>query len=335
MRMKTLRWLGAIGVAFATQACVVREAPPVNAGYYPQARISSGGGVAIPQPYAVSTMPPDPLYEQMTASPGMGHVWIDGSWHWNGYEWVWVSGRWEQDQADHVYVQPYYDYSGDTYIYTPGYWSSRDRLPRGSIVRDHRDGRPSVVSPRPRPPRPPVAQPRDPYRPLPPRTVSVSREPRPRKLRADHDAAPFLRSRRWWHVPTGTGPQQRLSSSRAAAPRRTTVAIVRHRHRRRAERSAACRPRRSVAGDRFPRVATSRHHRCTTRPTAALRHSRDRHRTVRRSSRTLLRRAPLRSKARRRGRPRRPRRHLARPRRRRAPRHRRLAVAARVVRSAP
>ena len=168
MRMKTLRWLGAIGVAFATQACVVREAPPVNAGYYPQARISSGGGVAIPQPYAVSTMPPDPLYEQMTASPGMGHVWIDGSWHWNGYEWVWVSGRWEQDQADHVYVQPYYDYSGDTYIYTPGYWSSRDRLPRGSIVRDHRDGRPSVVSPRPRPPRPPVAQPRDPYRPLPP-----------------------------------------------------------------------------------------------------------------------------------------------------------------------
>jgi hypothetical protein len=144
MRMKTLRWLGAIGVAFATQACVVREAPPVNAGYYPQARISSGGGVAIPQPYAVSTMPPDPLYEQMTASPGMGHVWIDGSWHWNGYEWVWVSGRWEQDQADHVYVQPYYDYSGDTYIYTPGYWSSRDRLaprfdrprsPRRSTVR--------------------------------------------------------------------------------------------------------------------------------------------------------------------------------------------------------
>lgn len=168
MRMKTLRWIGTLGVAFATQACVVREAPSVNAGYYPGGRTASVG-VATPQPYAVSTMPPDPLFEQMTPSPGMGHVWIDGSWHWNGYEWVWVSGRWEQDQAEHVYVQPYYDYSGDTYVYTPGYWSSRDRLPRGTIVRDHRDGRPSYVSPTPRPPRPPGAQPtpqpRDPYRP--------------------------------------------------------------------------------------------------------------------------------------------------------------------------
>ncbi len=190
MRMKTLRWMLAIGIAFATQACVVREAPPVNAGYYPQGRIASAG-VATPQPYAVSTLPPDPLFEQMTASPGMGHVWIDGSWHWNGYEWVWVSGRWEQDQSDHVYVQPYYDYSGDTYIYTPGYWSSRERLPRGSIVRDHRDGRPSVVAPRPRPSRPPVAnpQPHDPYRP------PASRHPGGRDLIGPGDSGPITAPR--------------------------------------------------------------------------------------------------------------------------------------------
>ena len=68
--------------------------------------------VGTPSPYYVSSMPPEPLYEQMSASPGYGYVWIDGYWHWNGYEWTWVSGRWERQQEGYVYVQPYYDYTG-------------------------------------------------------------------------------------------------------------------------------------------------------------------------------------------------------------------------------
>ncbi len=107
MHLRLLRWMGAAGLTLATQACVVRDSPGVNGGYYPGIQTASVS-VATPQPYAVSTMPPDPLFEQMSAAPGYGHVWIDGSWHWNGYEWVWVSGRWEQEQAGHVYVQPYY-----------------------------------------------------------------------------------------------------------------------------------------------------------------------------------------------------------------------------------
>ncbi len=213
MRMKTLRRIAAIGVAFATQACVVREAPPVNAGYYPSRSGRVGVGVATPQPYAVATMPPDPLFEQMTASPGMGHVWIDGSWHWNGYEWVWVSGRWEQDQSEHVYVQPYYDYSGDTYIYTPGYWASRDRLPRGSVVRDHRDGRPSVVAPHPRPSRPPVATPpHDPYRPLP------SRHPGGRDIVGPGDAGPITAPRPTYDLNGGGTYRPSRPTNRPPAP---------------------------------------------------------------------------------------------------------------------
>src|SRR5262249_54546213 len=103
--------------------------------------------VGEPSPAYVSSMPPEPLYEQMSASPGEGSVWIDGYWHWNGYEWVWVNGRWEREQLGYVYVEPYYDYLGGSFVYTPGYWSRPERAPRGWNVRDHRDGRPTIVAP--------------------------------------------------------------------------------------------------------------------------------------------------------------------------------------------
>ena len=142
--------LGAAGLVLAAQACVVHDTAPVNAGYgygYGTGYTTGSVSVGEPQPYTVSSMPPEPLYEQMTGSPGVGFVWIDGYWHWNGYEWVWVGGRWEHEQVGYVYVQPYYDYSGGTYVYTPGYWTSHDRIPTGYTVRDHRDGRPTVVVP--------------------------------------------------------------------------------------------------------------------------------------------------------------------------------------------
>ena len=103
-----VKWIGAAGLVLAAQACVVRETQPVNLGYYANTgtQVSGGTSVGVPQPYAVQSMPPDALYEQMTPSPGEGYVWIDGSWHWNGYEWVWVSGRWEREQVGYVYVAP-------------------------------------------------------------------------------------------------------------------------------------------------------------------------------------------------------------------------------------
>src|SRR4051812_26426803 len=152
MQMRLLaRWMGSGGLVLGLQACVVHDTPPVNPGYgygYGSPGYASGNvSVGQPSPYYVESMPPEPLYEQMSSSPGDGSVWIDGYWHWNGYEWVWVNGRWEQQQAGYVYVEPNYDYVGERFIYTPGYWSQPDRIPRGWNVRDHRDGRPTVVAP--------------------------------------------------------------------------------------------------------------------------------------------------------------------------------------------
>lgn len=153
MRMPRLaRWMGGLALASGLAGCVVHDTPAVNPsygdGYGNYTRGAPGASVVgEPEPAYVSGMPPEPLYEQMSDSPGDGAVWIDGYWHWNGYEWVWAQGRWEREQPGYVYVEPSYDYSGEQYVYTPGYWSLPDRAPRGWQVRDHRDGRPTVVAP--------------------------------------------------------------------------------------------------------------------------------------------------------------------------------------------
>ena len=165
MKMRRLaQWFGIAGLAFAAQACVVRDAQPVNAGYgYSSAgSMYASGGIYVGEPsvaYA-NSMPPPALYETMTPSPGYGYVWIDGYWHWNSFEWVWVSGRWVQEQQGYYYVQPYYDYSNNQYVYYPGYWTTPDRMPPRSHVQDHRgEGRPPVVVRPPMTGQPPIVQP--------------------------------------------------------------------------------------------------------------------------------------------------------------------------------
>ena len=193
MRFQQLaQWIGTAALAFGAQACVVRDTTPVNNGYgYGYAtgpQVQASVAVGTPSPYYVSSMPPEPLYEAMTPSPGYGYVWIDGYWHWNSYEWTWVSGRWERQQEGFVYVQPYYDYVGGQYVYTPGYWSRPDHVPAGWQVRDHRDGRPAVVAPPPgwhTPPPEPRPQPRpEPVRPPAPVQRPIAAPP------AAHPAAP-------------------------------------------------------------------------------------------------------------------------------------------------
>ena len=138
--------LGALAVG--SSACVIRESPGVNRGYgygYAQAGTQGGIMVGTPPPYYVNSMPPEPLYETMTSSPGYGYVWIDGYWNWNGYEWVWANGHWVTEQTGYVYVQPYYDWD-DTgrNVYYPGHWSRPEHVDSRVRVVDHRDGRPTT-----------------------------------------------------------------------------------------------------------------------------------------------------------------------------------------------
>jgi hypothetical protein len=149
--------LAALGFGLALGACVVHDPAPVNPGYgYPYGYGLGAGpdyqGFATPgtpTPYEVTSQAPEPLDEQMTPSPGDGFAWIDGYWHWDGYDWVWVSGRWEHEQDGYVYVPPYYDYSGSTFVYTPGYWAERGHTPPGWIVRGPTRGHPATIVPPP------------------------------------------------------------------------------------------------------------------------------------------------------------------------------------------
>jgi len=82
-KQRIARWLSVAALTLAAAGCVVHETTAVNPGYA-GARLS----VSEPTPYSVASLPPEPLYEQMSVSPGDGYVWIDGYWHWNGGEWV-------------------------------------------------------------------------------------------------------------------------------------------------------------------------------------------------------------------------------------------------------
>ena len=180
MSSRIRMWIATAGLGaltLAASACVVRETP-VNRGYgygYASTGYNAGVTVGTPSPYYVSSMPPEPLYETMTSSPGYGYVWIDGYWHWSGYEWVWVPGRWTREQSGYVYVQPYYDWDdGGRYVYYPGHWSRPDRVSGRVRVVRHRDGRPPTGYHPPRGDRPRTRDHRDggyvpPPRPRPPR----------------------------------------------------------------------------------------------------------------------------------------------------------------------
>lgn len=68
--------------------------------------------VLVPAPsvnvITVESQPPADIVEQMTPSPGIGYVWKQGYWKWNG-NWVWVSGSWA--------LPPH---AGGVYV--PGHW---------------------------------------------------------------------------------------------------------------------------------------------------------------------------------------------------------------------
>jgi len=139
--------VGVAGLAIFASGCVVRAySTPATATVYTSGTVHASGAVAVDSDasYTVSSYPPEPLYEEVSVSPGYGYVWIDGHWNWNGYDWGWVGGRWVRERLGYIYVTPYYDHVGGRYVYRTGYWSRRDRLPHRVIVHERRDGRPAV-----------------------------------------------------------------------------------------------------------------------------------------------------------------------------------------------
>jgi len=153
-RLAALLWSVPGSVALALGGCATPSTTMPEPSYPPPGGYAQGPGggypssqetVAVetaPTVHYAETYPPEPLYETMAPSPSEDHVWVDGYWHWNGYEWVWIGGNWVPEQVGYVYIEPYYDYDDGYYVYQPGHWRRHAHVPRGVIVRDHRQGRP-------------------------------------------------------------------------------------------------------------------------------------------------------------------------------------------------
>ena len=62
----------------------------------------------------VDRAPPAPYAEQMIVSPGPGHVWIAGNWHWTGRDYVWNRGHWARPAQGHTQ-------------WVPGHWRNDHR----------------------------------------------------------------------------------------------------------------------------------------------------------------------------------------------------------------
>lgn len=244
--LKTLLTPLTIGLIFGLAGCYA------DSGYYrssPQYANNGGYVDVAPNVSYVNSYPPAAYQETMTASPGYGHVWVQGYWDWSGQRWNWRGGHWTQSQQNQVWVAPYYDYSGGRYVYRRGYWSARNRAPRGRFTRGNGYNPSTVYVPPRRPPprntnpgrRTPPRRNVAPGRRTPPRAVPPVRRPvrRPvaRPAQPGRTAPPVRRPVRRPGVsrPTQPGrtappvrrPIRRPGVSRPTQPGRTAPAVRR------------------------------------------------------------------------------------------------------------
>jgi hypothetical protein len=90
-----------------TSGCVVYPYEPVGTVY------GEVDVVGDPPPVIVETAPP---------TPGVGYVWIGGSWVWNG-RWVWEHGRWGRPpHPGAVWVPHRYETRNGRHVFVRGGW---------------------------------------------------------------------------------------------------------------------------------------------------------------------------------------------------------------------
>jgi len=117
------------------------ETPPSpGAIYVPPTWENRGNGYAFmsgfwqqqqgeaPPPAAevVATTPPPPPPREVIVErdrPSRSHIWISGTWRWQGGRYVWIPGHWELPPRHHaVYVEPRWERRGGSYVYVQGFW---------------------------------------------------------------------------------------------------------------------------------------------------------------------------------------------------------------------
>jgi hypothetical protein len=70
-----------------------------------------------PPPIKTPPRPPRPR-----ARGGMQYVWVEGRWHWNGYDFEWIPGAWVRSEPGWRWRSGAWVRRGDAWQYTPGRW---------------------------------------------------------------------------------------------------------------------------------------------------------------------------------------------------------------------
>lgn len=97
-------------VALSSLACATLVLTGCVVAPYPYRPYQSHYVVTQPQPAVdieyVQLAPPAPYAEVVTVSPGVGYVWITGSWLWSGGRHQWRAGTWSRPPTGYNRWQP-------------------------------------------------------------------------------------------------------------------------------------------------------------------------------------------------------------------------------------
>lgn len=55
-------------------------------------------------------------------SPGIGYIWIDGEWFWNGRTYMWRDGYWTSPMHGHAWSPGQWKKSRSGWYWKGGYW---------------------------------------------------------------------------------------------------------------------------------------------------------------------------------------------------------------------
>jgi hypothetical protein len=113
---------GGVGIALLTAAgCTVDTVvygPPE-----PHRVIVEEGSPPPEAEVYVEEAPPPPEVEVIPPSPGIGFVWVGGSWIHSGRHYVWVRGRWQRPPHGRGHwVRPHWEHGPHGYVRVEGHW---------------------------------------------------------------------------------------------------------------------------------------------------------------------------------------------------------------------
>ena len=128
--MKMLRVMGwtalGVGMVGAAGCDLVLSGRAEPQRVYVQERPSTVQVYVDPEPQyvVVQQAPPALIVERRPSPPGVGYIWIDGYWNWDGQRYGWQGGRYMRPpEPDVVWVAPRFEVVvGGGGHYTTGQW---------------------------------------------------------------------------------------------------------------------------------------------------------------------------------------------------------------------